>query len=99
MNYSAYPTSHYTADDWRRYRNAYFRLVEHVDMEIGKIVDAIDRNNLWENSVIIFTSDHGDGVGAHHWNQKSALYEEVVNVPLIIVLPDKSMQGQSCLNW
>lgn len=68
-------------------------------MEIGKIVDAIDRNNLWENSVIIFTSDHGDGVGAHHWNQKSALYEEVVNVPLIIVLPDKSMQGQSCLNW
>ena len=93
LNYSAYPTSHYTADDWRRYRNAYFRLVEHVDMEIGKIVDAIDRNNLWENSVIIFTSDHGDGVGAHHWNQKSALYEEVVNVPLIIVLPDKKHAG------
>lgn len=94
LNYSAYPTSHYTADDWRRYRNAYFRLVEHVDAEIGKIIDAIDHNNLWKNSVIIFTSDHGDGMGAHQWNQKSALYEEVVNVPMIVVLPNKKNAGK-----
>lgn len=46
------------------------------------------------NSVIIFTSDHGDGVGAHHWNQKSALYEEVVNVPLIIVCRIKACRGR-----
>ena len=62
-SYRLYPTKAYTPDDWRRYRNAYFRLVEHIDGEIGKIVDEIDRQNLWDNSVIIFTSDHGDGQG------------------------------------
>ena len=94
INYSAYPTSNYTPDDWRRYRYAYFRLVEHVDAEIGKLVDAIDRNGLWENTVIIFTSDHGDGVGAHQWNQKSVLYEEVINIPMIVVLPGKKNAGK-----
>lgn len=93
-NIIAYPTSEYSLDDWRKYRNAYFRLVEHVDAEIGKIVDAIDKNNLWDNTVVIFTSDHGDGMGAHHWNQKSALYEEVVNIPMIVTLPGKKHAGK-----
>ena len=92
-NYPAYPTRDYTPDDWRRYRSLYFRLVEKVDAEIGKIVDVIDRKKLWKNTVVIFASDHGDGVGAHHWNQKSALYEEVVNVPLIVVSPGKKNAG------
>lgn len=94
LNYSTYPTRHYSPDDWRRYRSLYFRLVEKVDAEIGKIVDIIDRRNLWKNTVIIFTSDHGDGVGAHQWNQKSALYEEVVNIPLIVTLPGKKNAGK-----
>lgn len=93
-NIVAYPTTEYTIDDWRKYRNAYYRLVEHVDAEIGKIVDAIDKNNLWENTVVIFTSDHGDGMGAHQWNQKSALYEEVVNIPMIVTLPGKKHAGK-----
>jgi len=86
-NYNLYPTDAYTPDDWRRYRNAYFRLVEHVDREIGKIVDEIDRQNLWDNTVVIFTSDHGDGQGAHLWNQKTALWEETAHVPLIVCAP------------
>ena len=44
---------------------------------------------------MIFTSDHGDGVGAHKWNQKSALYEEVINVPMIVVLPGKKNAGKT----
>ena len=94
LKYRLHPTRSYTPDDWRRYRNAYFRLVEAVDMEIGKIVDEIDRQNLWKNTVIIFTSDHGDGQGAHQWNQKSALYEEVVNVPFIVCLPGGKNAGK-----
>ena len=53
LNYSAYPTRHYSPDDWRRYRSLYFRLVEKVDAEIGKIVDAIDKQDLWKNTVVI----------------------------------------------
>ncbi len=93
LDYSLYPTAAYSPDDWRQYRNAYFRLVEAVDAEIGKIIDEIDRQGLWENTVIIFTSDHGDGAGAHQWNQKTALYEEVVNVPMIICLPGLRKAG------
>lgn len=93
-NFNVYPSAPWTPEDWRMYRNAYYRLVEKVDREIGKIIDAIDKNNLWENTVVIFSSDHGDGIGAHHWNQKSALYEEVVNIPLIVTLPGKKNAGK-----
>lgn len=93
-NYSLYPAVDFTVSDWRKYRYVYYRLVEKVDAEIGKIVDAIEKNGLWKNSVVIFTSDHGDGVGAHGWNQKSALYEEVANIPLIVTLPGKKQAGK-----
>ena len=94
QSYRLYPTRNYTADDWRRYLNAYYRLVENVDAEIGKLIDELDRQNLWKNTVVIFTSDHGDGAAAHHWNQKTVLYEEVASVPFIICLPGGKHAGK-----
>lgn len=93
QNYKLYPTTSYGPDQWRRYRNAYYRLTEAVDAEIGKILDEVTRQGLWKNTVIIFTSDHGDGNGAHRWNQKTALYEEVVGVPMIVCLPGGKNAG------
>lgn len=87
QNYKLYPTTSYSPDHWRYYRNAYYRLTEAVDAEIGKILKEVSRQDLWENTVIIFTADHGDGNGAHQWNQKTALYEEVAGVPMIVCLP------------
>ncbi|MBO5193656.1 MAG: sulfatase-like hydrolase/transferase, partial [Bacteroidales bacterium] len=75
-------------------RFAYYRLCEAVDAEIGKIVDEIDRQNLWKDTVVIFASDHGDGHGAHQWNQKTALYEEVNNVPFIVCVPGGRNAGK-----
>lgn len=94
-SYRLYPTKGYTPDDWRHYRNAYFRLIEHVDAEVGKIVDTIDSLNLWDNTVVIFTSDHGDGQGAHQWNQKTVLWEEVANIPLIVCAPRNAKNASS----
>ncbi len=90
-----YPTVNYNDDDWRRYRYAYNRMVEQIDAQIGEIITAIEDEGLLKNSIIIFTSDHGDGVGAHNWSQKSALYEEVVNVPMIVVAPKMKSRGMA----
>ncbi len=72
---------------WRRYRYVYFRLIERVDARIGVILDALDASGRAEDTLVLFTSDHGDLAGAHGLNQKSWLYEEAVRVPLIVAGP------------
>ena len=76
---ATYPVRDWPDERWRQYRWALNRLTERVDTEIAKILDVVD-----DNTVIIFTSDHGDGNGAHKWNQKTLFYEESVRVPFII---------------
>lgn len=83
-NKRVYPTQNYSEEDWRQYRYTYYRLVEKVDKEIGKIINAIDSLGMRDNTLIIFTSDHGDGNASHGWNQKTALFQESVKVPLIL---------------
>jgi arylsulfatase A-like enzyme len=89
-----YPTSNYTAEDWRQYRYTYYKLVEKVDAEIGKILNAIDDLDLRKNTLIIFTSDHGDGNASHGWNQKTALIEESIKVPFIASFEGKILKNQ-----
>lgn len=88
-----YPSIDYTDDDWRRHRWAYYRLTERVDAEICRLLEALDAAGLTENTVVIFSSDHGDGHGAHLWNQKCVLYEEVIRVPLVIRWPGRAAAG------
>ncbi len=83
-NRRVYSTIEYTEDDWRRLRFYYYRLCEKVDAEIGVLLNGLRDLGREEETYIIFTSDHGDGHGAHQWNQKTSLYEEVINVPFII---------------
>jgi arylsulfatase A-like enzyme len=82
-------------DDWRQYRWAYNRLVEMVDGQIGKVLQSLEDNGLADNTVVIFTSDHGDGYGAHRWHQKSVLYEESCRVPFIISYPGKGRRNET----
>lgn len=74
----------YTEDRWRQYRHDFFRLVEMVDAHIGTILDGLDASALANNTIVIFTSDHGEMAGAHQLGHKQVLYEESVGVPLII---------------
>jgi len=85
-----YPTLDWTDDEWRHFRHSYFRLVEKVDAEIVRLLDALDASGKADNTVIIFTSDHGDGHGAHHWNQKTALWEEEIRIPMIVSEPGQA---------
>jgi arylsulfatase A-like enzyme len=73
-----------TPDEWRQYLYAYYRLLERQDRYVDRLLESLAVNNLEDDTVVVFTSDHGDGRGAHRCNQKLLLYEEMVNVPLII---------------
>lgn len=82
-----YGTAGYSHDDWRLYRHAYAQLIEKTDEQIGTILRALDLQGMAENTVVLFTSDHGDGDAAHGWNQKTSLQEEAVRVPLLMKGP------------
>ncbi|MDT0554038.1 sulfatase family protein [Urechidicola vernalis] len=79
-----YPTQEWDEKTWRQYLWGYYRLVEKVDAEIGKVLAALKNGGYEDNTIVIFTSDHGEGVAMHHWNQKQILYDESVKTPFII---------------
>lgn len=69
----------FTDEQWRMHRWAYSKLTEKVDGQIAKILDAINESGDEENTVVIFTSDHGDMGSAHKMEHKTALYDEGEN--------------------
>jgi iduronate 2-sulfatase len=70
---------------------SYYACVSMVDANLGKLMEAMDRNKLWHNTIVIFTADHGWHLGEHEslWG-KVTLFEESAKVPLIIVAPGMS---------
>lgn len=95
MSPKLYPTTNYTSLDWRNYLYTYYRLVERVDQNLADLIAELKKNNLYDNSLIVFLSDHGDGVAAHQWNQKRALFEETIRIPLIVKPPVKDRNNFS----
>ncbi|QBX99475.1 DUF4976 domain-containing protein [Rhodophyticola sp. CCM32] len=73
-----------TRDELHRMRAYYYANVEMIDREIGDILDALEARGRLDNTILIFTSDHGDCLGDHGLSQKWSGYEEVTRVPLII---------------
>jgi len=90
-----FPVGDFTTDKWRQHRWGFYRFIEKVDGEIAKVLNALKNSGLEDNTVIIFTSDHGDCVGAHRFNQKTVFYEESVRVPLIISYKGKTRKAVS----
>ena len=79
-----YPTEDWDELKWRQYLWGYYRLVEKVDSEIGMVLGSLSEAGLDDQTIVIFTSDHGEGVAMHHWNQKQILYDQAVKVPMIV---------------
>lgn len=77
-------TKKYTDDQWRMYRWVYNRLIEQVDEGMGVVLEALKNRGLDDNTIVVYISDHGDMMGAHSMEQKSAPYGECQQVPLII---------------
>lgn len=73
----------YTEEQWRMHRWAYARLTEMVDAQIQSILDALKESGQEENTLVIFSSDHGDMDASHKMEHKTALYEESANIPFV----------------
>ena len=68
---------------------SYFASVAYMDAMVGQVTKALEDNGLKDNTIVIFTSDHGYHLGEHDFWAKVSLLEESVKVPLIISVPGK----------
>jgi arylsulfatase A-like enzyme len=93
-SWNRYPTKAWMEADWRQYLWGYYRLVEHVDQIVGRILASLRASKFSQNTVVVFTSDHGEGMAEHGWNQKQVFYESVARVPFIISHPGTRIKGK-----
>jgi uncharacterized sulfatase len=82
--------------DRREAIRAYYASVSFMDAQLGKILDQMDKLNLWDRTIVVFFSDHGFMLGEHggFW-QKEVLFEQATRVPLVVVAPGKQKNRSS----
>ena len=87
------------ADDLARQTiQSYYASISFADAQLGRILDGLEETGLAQNTVVVFTSDHGYHMGEHgHW-QKTTLFENATRVPLIIAAPETKEAGKTSTN-
>lgn len=83
-SFRAWVRRHWTEEDWRIHRWIYHRLTEQADRTVATILDALRAAGLERDTLVVFTSDHGEMAGAHRLEAKEVLYEEATRVPFIM---------------
>jgi iduronate 2-sulfatase len=93
------PVPHYGLDELtcRKAMQAYYACVSFIDAQVGRMLDALDRLDLADDTIVVFWSDHGYHLGEHNgiW-QKRTLFEQGARAPLIIKAPGAKGNGQAC---
>ncbi len=92
MNYGRVPDDR--EDLWLKRRNYLVNCMRLVDHEFGRVLDALDRLDLWKNTIVIFTCDHGEMNAAHRMTQKGAIhFDEAAIVNFTVCVPG-ALQGR-----
>lgn len=89
---------HLPDNDRRRVRRAYYSMAEFADQQVDRILAALDRLGLAENTLVIYASDHGDFAGDHNCYEKwdTSFLDAITRVPLILRLPGRLPAGAIC---
>jgi arylsulfatase A-like enzyme len=74
--------------EWQKIKAFYYGMISHIDDEIGRIIKTLENRGMLDNTIIIFTTDHGELLGDHHLLFKGMSYDVVNSVPLIVTAPD-----------
>ena len=87
---------HLEEDLAKEIKEAYYASISFIDAQVGRILHKLKESGLLENTIVVFTSDHGYHMGEHgHW-QKQTLFENATRVPLIISIPsDETVSARS----
>ena len=95
QNDPVYVLPRWSDEQFRDYIRRYWGYCGYLDQQIGKVVAALKETGQWENTVVVFTSDHGDMVGAHGmiWKLDTCGYEELFKVPAIVKIPKLKNRG------
>lgn len=73
---------------FQRYMRDYAKVTKSMDENVGRLMDYLERNNMLDNTLVVYTSDQGFYMGEHGWFDKRFMYEESLNTPLVMRLPN-----------
>jgi len=87
----------WTWEDWAPVVSRYLGEISLIDAQVGRVVEALDRLGLADDTLVIYTTDHGDMCGGHRMIDKHfIMYDDVVRVPLIARWPGRVAAGRVC---
>jgi choline-sulfatase len=89
INYVTSVNGQMSSDQEKKAVAAYYASVSYMDVQVGKVLNTLKDEGLEDNTIVIFTSDHGFHLGEHEFWMKVSLHEESVRIPLIIKVPGK----------
>lgn len=87
----------FTWEDWAPIVSRYFAMIQQLDDAIGRVLTTLDQLGIADETIVIFTADHGDMCGGHKMIDKHyVMYDDVVRVPLIVKWPGLVVEGSEC---
>lgn len=92
-----FPNARMTEPQLRRAMAYYYATISQIDHQVGRLVELLKERGLYDNTLIVYTSDHGEFLGFHHLLLKgNHMYDPLVRIPLIVKYPGQERAGQVC---
>lgn len=89
-----YPTLQ-SLESLRKAEQGYYGAITAIDKEVARLLQALDENRMTEDTIVVYTSDHGDMMGSHGHMEKQMPHEEACRVPFVVRLPDRKGPGRA----